>query len=53
MSARTLVPLNPDFPSLGGKSLGVSTCMELEFRDARRVVILKGDSIKGVLNPNA
>ncbi|MCG8095128.1 MAG: arginine N-succinyltransferase, partial [Candidatus Thiodiazotropha endolucinida] len=53
VSARILVPVDPDFPILGGKTLRVSTGMELAFRDARPVVILKGVSIMGVPIPNA
>ncbi|MCG8488087.1 MAG: hypothetical protein MI756_11525 [Chromatiales bacterium] len=53
VSARILVPVDPDFPILGGKTLRVSTGMELAFRDAKPVVILKGVSIMGVPIPNA
>ncbi|MCG8067027.1 MAG: hypothetical protein JAY84_04135 [Candidatus Thiodiazotropha taylori] len=53
MSARILVPVDPDFPSPDGKCLRVSTGMELAFRDASPVVILKGVSINGIPNPNA
>ncbi|MEW8626058.1 MAG: hypothetical protein AB2551_09920, partial [Candidatus Thiodiazotropha sp.] len=53
VSARILVPVDPDFPILGGKTLRVSTGMELAFRNAKPVVILKGVSIMGVPIPNA
>ncbi len=53
VSARILVPVDPDFPILGGKTLRVSAGMELAFRDAKPVVILKGVSIMGVPIPNA
>jgi hypothetical protein len=53
VSARLLVPLDPDFPLLGGKTLRVSAGVEMAFRDARPVVILKGVSIMGIPIPNA
>jgi hypothetical protein len=53
VSARLLVPLDKDFPILGGKTLRVSTGVEMAFRDAKPVVILKGVSIMGVPIPNA
>ena len=53
VSARILVPVDQDFPFLGGKTLRVSTGVEMAFRDARPVVILKGVSIMGIPIPNA
>lgn len=53
VSARLLVPLDPDFPLLGGKTLRVSAGVEMAFRDARPIVILKGVSIMGIPIPNA
>ncbi|MEW8051062.1 MAG: hypothetical protein AB2792_14210 [Candidatus Thiodiazotropha sp.] len=53
VSARLLVPVDRDFPILGGKTLRVSTGVEMAFRDAKPVVILKGVSIMGVPIPNA
>ncbi|PVV06281.1 MAG: arginine N-succinyltransferase [gamma proteobacterium symbiont of Ctena orbiculata] len=53
VSARLLVPVDKDFPILGGKTLRVSTGVEMAFRDAKPVVILKGVSIMGVPIPNA
>jgi hypothetical protein len=53
VSARILVSVDPDFPIFGGKTLRVSTGMELAFREARPVVILKGVSIMGIPIPNA
>jgi hypothetical protein len=53
VSARLLVPLDKDFPILGGKTLRVSTGVEMAFSDAKPVVILKGVSIMGVPIPNA
>ncbi len=53
VSARLLVPLDPDFPILGGKTLRVSAGVEMAFRQAKPVVILKGVSIMGIPIPNA
>lgn len=53
VSARLLVPVDRDFPILGGKTLRVSTGVEMAFRDAKPVVVLKGVSIMGIPIPNA
>lgn len=53
ISSRLLVPVDPDFPVLGGKTLRVSAGVEMAFRDAKPVVILKGVSIMGIPIPNA
>lgn len=53
VSARLLVPLDPDFPILGGKTLRVSAGVEMAFRNARPRVVLKGVSLMGVPIPNA
>jgi hypothetical protein len=53
VSTRLLVPVDKDFPILGGKTLRVSTGVEMAFRDAKPIVILRGVSIMGVPIPNA
>jgi len=53
ISARILVPLDPDFPILGGKTLRISTGLEMSFNNARPKVILKGVSLMGVPFPAA
>jgi hypothetical protein len=53
VSARLLVPMEPDFPVLGGKTLRVNAGVELAYRENRPVVILKGVSLMGVPIPNA
>lgn len=53
VSARLLVPVDQDFPVLGGKTLRVSAGVEMAFRDAKPVVVLKGVSIMGIPIPNA
>lgn len=52
-SAKVLIPLDPDMPVLGGKTLRVSTGLEVDYRDNQPVVILRGVSIMGVPIPNA
>lgn len=53
VSAKLLVPLEEDFPILGGKTLRVNAGVEMAFRERRPVVMLKGLSIMGVPIPNA
>ena len=52
-SERLLVPVDPDFPILGGKTLRVSAGVEMAFREARPVVVLRGVSVMGIPIPNA
>jgi len=53
MSAKLLIPVDEDFPIMGGKTIKVRAGMELAYRDNRAVVILKGVSVMGVPIPNA
>jgi hypothetical protein len=53
VSLKLLIPLDPDFPMLGGKTLKVKTGAELAYREGRPVVKLKGLSLMGVPMPNA
>ncbi len=52
-SAKLLVPVDPDFPILGGKTVRVTAGLEVHFSSGRPVVILKGVSLWGVPLPNA
>lgn len=52
-SAKLLVPVDPDAPLLGGKTIKVTAGLELAFRNNQPVVVLKGVSIWGVPIPNA
>lgn len=52
-SAKLLIPLDPDFPVMGGKTLRLNAGVQLSFSDNRPVVILKGVSLMGVPIPNA
>jgi len=51
-SAKLLVPLDPEFPFLGGKILKVTAGMELRYSGQKPVAILRGVSIWGVPIPN-
>ena len=53
VSARMLMPLDPDFPILGGKTLRANAGVEMAYHDGKPIVILKGVSIWGVPIPNA
>ncbi len=53
VSIKLLIPVDPDFPILGGKTLKVKAGAELAYREGRPVVKLKGVSIMGVPMPNA
>ncbi|MDR4508185.1 MAG: hypothetical protein MRJ65_08115 [Candidatus Brocadiaceae bacterium] len=53
ISAMVLVPVDEDFPVLGGKTIKVKTGVELSYRNSRPVVVLKGVSVMGVPLPNA
>ena len=52
-SAKLLIPMDPDFPVLGGRIIRVNAGLELAYRDAGPVVVLKGVSVMGVPIPNA
>ncbi|GAB4340820.1 MAG: hypothetical protein Kow0089_14780 [Desulfobulbaceae bacterium] len=53
VSARMLIPLDPDFPVLGGKVVRVRGGLELLYREGKPVVRLRGVSLMGVPLPNA
>jgi hypothetical protein len=53
VSIKLLIPLDPDFPVMGGKILKVKAGAELAFRNVRPVVILRGVSVMGVPLPNS
>jgi hypothetical protein len=52
-SAKLLVPLDPELPILGGKTLKVTAGLELRYSNQKPVAILRGVSIWGVPIPNA
>lgn len=53
VSIKMLVPMEPDFPFIGGKVLRVRAGMEIAYRAGRPVCKLKGVSLMGVPLPNA
>ena len=53
ISIKLLIPLDPDFPIMGGKTLKVKAGAELAYRNGRPVVKLKGVSLMGVPMPNS
>ncbi len=52
-SVKMIIPLDPDFPILGGKTLKANAGAELAYANGRPIVILKGVSVWGVPIPNA
>ena len=52
-SGKLLIPLDPDFPVMGGKTLKLSAGLELAYANERPIVVLKGVSVMGVPIPNA
>lgn len=52
-SAKLLIPVDPDMPVMGGKTLRVNAGLELDYRNTKPVVILRGVSVMGVPIPNA
>jgi len=53
VSAKLLLPVDEDFPVLGGKTLRVRTGVAFTYDKGKPVVILKGITIMGVPIPNA
>ncbi|MEA3362425.1 MAG: arginine N-succinyltransferase [Thermodesulfobacteriota bacterium] len=53
VSAKMLIPVDPDFPMFGGKILRVKAGVELAYRGSRPVVKIRGVSIMGVPVPAA
>ncbi len=53
VSVKFLVPMEPDMPVLGGKTLRLNAGVAIAYRDGKPSVALKGVSIMGVPLPNA
>ncbi len=53
ISAKLLVPVDQDFPVLGGKTIRIRAGLELALREGRPVVRFKGISLMGVPLPNS
>ena len=52
-SAKMLIPVDPDMPVMGGRTLRINAGLELAYRNNQPVVKLRGVSIMGVPLPNA
>jgi len=52
LSARLRLPMDPDFPFFGGKTLKARAGIEVKFASQRPIVVLKGVSVMGVPVPN-
>lgn len=52
-SAKLLVPVDPEFPIMGGRTIRVTAGVELDYRGEHPVVILRGVSVMGVPLPDA
>jgi hypothetical protein len=52
-SAKLLVPVPPDFPFLGGKTVQVNAGLNVSYANGRPVVVLQGVSLWGVPIPSA
>lgn len=52
-SAKLLIPVDPEAPFLGGKTIKVNAGMELAYANGKPIIILKGVSLWGVPIPNA
>lgn len=53
VSAKVLIPVDPDMPVLGGKTLKITAGLGLSYESGRPVVVVKGVSLWGVPMPNA
>lgn len=53
VSARLRIPMDPDFPFFGGRTLKARAGLEISYAQENPVVVLKGVSVMGVPVPNA
>jgi len=53
VSAKLLIPLEEDFPMLGGKTLRFNAGIGMAYQNEKPVIILRGISIMGIPMPNA
>ena len=53
VSARLRIPMDPDFPVFGGRTLKARAGLEVSYAEANPVIVLKGVSVMGVPVPNA
>jgi hypothetical protein len=53
ISAKLLVPVDPEFPLFGGRILRINTGLVFDYQNDKPIVKLKGVSLMGVPLPNA
>ena len=53
VSVKLLIPVDREFPVIGGKTIKVASGMELAFKNSHPIVMLKGVSVMGTPIPNA
>lgn len=53
VSLKMLIPMDPDFPFIGGQTLKVRAGVEIAYREGLPVFILRGISVMGIPLPNA
>ncbi len=53
VSAKLLIPLEEEFPVLGGKTLRFNAGIGMAYQNDKPVIVLKGISIMGIPMPNA
>lgn len=53
VSAKVLIPVDPDFPMLGGTTIRAHAGLALAYENGRPVVVLRGISLMGVPMPGA
>jgi hypothetical protein len=53
LSVKLLIPVDQEFPFIGGKTIKVTAGMELAFKDSHPIVMLKGVSLMGMPIPNS
>jgi hypothetical protein len=52
-SAKVILPLDPDLPFVGGKTLKLNAGLELRYENAKPVVMVRGISLWGAPLPNS
>ncbi len=52
-SAKLLIPMDPDFPVMGGRTLRINAGLEVAYGNGQPVVKMRGISVMGVPLPNA
>jgi len=52
VSAKLLVPLDPDFPIMGGKTVRITAGLKLSYENQKPIAILRGVSVMGVPIPS-